>query len=50
VRAERCHQGFTVAATADAFGADVSRWLTGEAAWFGDPDRAMACRCRTLSP
>lgn len=33
--AERANQGFTVAAAAVASGADVSLWLTGEAAWFG---------------
>lgn len=38
--AERCNQGFTVAAAAAASGADVSLWLTGEAAWFGLPGRA----------
>ena len=38
--AERCNQGFTVAAAAVAAGADVSLWLTGEAAWFGVPGRA----------
>jgi predicted peroxiredoxin len=38
--AERCNQGFTVATTAVAAGADVSLWLTGEAAWFGVPGRA----------
>jgi predicted peroxiredoxin len=32
---ERCAQAFTVAATAAASGAQVSLWLTGEAAWFG---------------
>jgi predicted peroxiredoxin len=37
---ERCNQGFTVAATALAAGADVSLWLTGEAAWFGVPGPA----------
>ena len=37
---ERCNQGFTVAAAALAAGADVSLWLTGEAAWFGVPGRA----------
>ncbi len=37
---ERCNQGLTVAATAVAAGADVSLWLTGEAAWFGVPGRA----------
>jgi predicted peroxiredoxin len=39
---ERCNQGFTVAATAAASGAEVSLWLTGEAAWFGVPGRAEA--------
>jgi predicted peroxiredoxin len=38
--AERCNQAFTVAAAAVAAGADVSLWLTGEAAWFGAPGRA----------
>ena len=37
---ERCNQGFTVATAALASGADVSLWLTGEAAWFGVPGRA----------
>ena len=37
---ERCNQAFTVAATAVAAGADVSLWLTGEAAWFALPGRA----------
>jgi len=39
---ERCNQGFTVAATAVTAGADVSLWLTGEAAWLGVPGRAEA--------
>jgi predicted peroxiredoxin len=38
--AERCNQGFTVAATAATSGADVSLWLTGEAAWLAVPGRA----------
>ena len=38
--AERCNQGFTVAASAVAAGADVSLWLTGDAAWFAVPGRA----------
>ncbi len=38
--AERCNQAFTVAASALAAGAEVSLWLTGEAAWFGVPGRA----------
>ena len=37
--AERLNQGFTVAAAAAAAGADVSLWLTGEAAWFALPGR-----------
>lgn len=37
---ERCAQGFTVAATAAAAGAQVSLWLTGEASWFAVPGRA----------
>jgi predicted peroxiredoxin len=38
--AERCNQGFTVAATAVAAGAQVSLWLTGEATWYAVPGRA----------
>ena len=37
---ERCNQAFTVAAAAVAAGAQVSLWLTGDAAWFGVPGRA----------
>jgi len=37
---ERCNQGFTVAAIAASAAAEVSLWLTGEAAWFGIPGRA----------
>ena len=37
---ERCNQAFTVAAAAIAAGAQVTLWLTGEAAWFGVPGRA----------
>ncbi len=37
---ERCNQGFTVAATAATAGAEVSLWLTGEAAWLAVPGRA----------
>jgi predicted peroxiredoxin len=37
---ERANQALTVAASAAAAGADVSLWLTGEAAWFGVPGRA----------
>jgi predicted peroxiredoxin len=38
--AERCNQAFTVSAAAVAAGAEVSLWLTGEAAWFAVPGRA----------
>lgn len=37
---ERCNQAFTVAAAAVAAGAQVSLWLTGEAAWLAVPGRA----------
>lgn len=37
--AERCAQAFTVASTALASGAEVSLWLTGEAAWFALPGK-----------
>jgi predicted peroxiredoxin len=40
--AERCSQAFTVATAAIVSGAEVSLWLTGEAAWFGVPGRAEA--------
>jgi predicted peroxiredoxin len=40
--AERCNQAFTVASAAVASGAEVSLWLTGEAAWFAVPGRAEA--------
>lgn len=38
--AERCNQGFTVAATAAASGVEVSLWLTGEAVWFAVSGRS----------
>lgn len=38
--AERCSQGFTVAATAAASGAQVTLWLTGDATLFGVPGKA----------
>ena len=37
---ERCNQAFTVASAAIASGAQVTLWLTGEAAWFGVPGKA----------
>ena len=36
---ERCAQAFTVASTALASGAEISLWLTGEAAWFALPGK-----------
>ncbi|MCP3420895.1 DsrE family protein [Nocardioides pinisoli] len=48
--AERCNQAFTVAASAAASGAEVSLWLTGEAAWFGVPGRAEAFDLRLATP
>jgi predicted peroxiredoxin len=48
--AERCNQGFTVAAAAAAAGAEVSLWLTGEAAWFGVPGRAEAFALDLATP
>jgi len=47
---ERCSQGFTVAATALAAGADVSLWLTGEAVWFAVPGRAEAFELPHAAP
>ena len=47
---ERCNQGFTVAATALALGAEVSLWLTGEAAWFGVPGRAESFSLPLATP
>src|SRR3954471_16472645 len=48
--AERCNQGFTVAATAVASGAEVSLWLTGEGAWFGVPGRAEELALPSAQP
>jgi predicted peroxiredoxin len=47
---ERCNQGFTVAAAGVAAGADVSLWLTGDAAWFGVPGRAEAFQLDLATP
>jgi len=48
--AERCNQAFTVAAAAIASGAEVSLWLTGDAAWFAVPGRAEAFRLEHAAP
>ncbi len=47
---ERCNQAFTVAATAVASGAQVSLWLTGEAAWFALPGRAKMLELPHAAP
>ena len=47
---ERCNQGFTVAATAVATGADVSLWLTGDAVWFAVPGRAEEFELEGATP
>ncbi len=47
---ERSNQAFTVAAAAVAAGADVSLWLTGEAAWFSLPGRADALQLAGATP
>ena len=49
-RPEACNQAFTVAATAVAAGANVSLWLTGEAAWFGLPGRAAELELPHAAP
>lgn len=48
--AERLNQAFTVAAAAAVAGADVSLWLTGEAAWLGVPGRAEAFDLELATP
>lgn len=48
--AERCVQGFTVAATALASGASVSLWLTGEATWLALPGRAAQLQLPHSAP
>ncbi|HET6152379.1 MAG TPA: DsrE family protein [Marmoricola sp.] len=48
--AERCSQAFTVATAAVVSGAEVSLWLTGEAAWLGVPGRAEAFELPLSAP
>jgi predicted peroxiredoxin len=48
--AERCNQAFTVASAGVAAGAEVSLWLTGEAAWFGVPGRAEEFKLPLATP
>lgn len=47
---ERANQAFSVAAAGVAAGADVSLWLTGDAAWFGVPGRAEAFELDLSTP
>ena len=47
---ERCNQAFTVAAAAVGAGAEVSLWLTGEAAWFALPGRAAEFELPLAAP
>ena len=47
---ERANQAFTVASMGVAAGADVSLWLTGEAAWFAVPGRAAELVLPHASP
>jgi len=49
-RPEAANQAVTVAAAAVAAGADVSLWLTGEAAWFAVPGRADELRLEHATP
>lgn len=49
-RPEACNQAFTVAATAVATGAEVSLWLTGEAAWLALPGRAAGLALAHAAP
>lgn len=47
---ERANQAFTVAAAGVAAGAEVSVWLTGDAAWFAVPGRAADLRLELATP
>jgi predicted peroxiredoxin len=47
---ERCNQAFTVAAAGVAVGAQVSLWLTGDAAWFAVPGRAEQFELALATP
>lgn len=49
-RPEACNQAFTVAATAVAAGAEVSLWLTGEAAWLALPGRTADVALEHAAP
>lgn len=47
---ERCNQGWTVATTGLAAGADVSVWLTGDAVWFATPGFAEGVELAGAQP
>jgi predicted peroxiredoxin len=47
---ERCNQAFTVAAAGVTVGAQVSLWLTGDAAWFAVPGRAEQFELALATP
>ncbi|WP_199423290.1 DsrE family protein [Actinotalea solisilvae] len=49
-RPEACNQAFTVAAAAVAAGAEVSLWLTGEAAWLALPGRTADVALEHATP
>lgn len=49
-RPELVNQAFTVAASAVAAGAEVSLWLTGEAAWLAVPGRAEELELEHAAP
>lgn len=47
---ERANQAFTVAAAAVAAGAQVSLWLTGDAAWWAVPERGPVLGLEHATP
>nr|WP_297428842.1 DsrE family protein [uncultured Actinotalea sp.] len=49
-RPEACNQALTVSAAAVAAGAEVSLWLTGEAAWLAVPGRAADLHLEHATP
>jgi len=49
-RPELVNQAFTVAASGIAAGAEVSLWLTGEAAWLAVPGRAAELELEHAAP
>lgn len=49
-RPELVNQAFTVAASAVVAGAEVSLWLTGDAAWLAVPGRAATLELEHAAP